>query len=140
MALVRISGPRARPLAAMELRFDADLDIRAIPGFRQLPATVDFNGIGVDVRVAVYRRPSSFTGEDLVECFIPGSVPFVAAFLKRLLTSTDADGSLIARRAQPGEFTLRAFLDGKMISCRLRRSGDFFMPAVRRKRERRTVR
>ena len=114
VALVRVSGPRARELAETELRFGADVDVQSTPGFRQLLACVDFNGVVVDVRVSVYRQPNSFTGEDLVECRIPGSVPFVAVFLRRLLSSTDPGGSRIARRAQPGEFTLRAFLNGKM--------------------------
>ena len=51
--------------------------------------------------------PRSYTGEDTVEFHVHGSRPTVA----RVMRASLAEG---ARLAQPGEFTLRAFLNGKL--------------------------
>jgi tRNA modification GTPase len=55
----------------------------------------------------VYKAPRTYTREDLVEIHLPGSPPLV----DRLLRDLCARG---ARPAKPGEFTLRAFLNGRL--------------------------
>jgi len=60
-----------------------------------------------EVLAAVYRAPHSYTGEDAVELFCHGS----PAAVKKTLTLLYRSGF---RRANPGEYTLRAFLNGKM--------------------------
>ena len=60
-----------------------------------------------DVIVTVYRAPKSYTGEDVAEISCHGS-PFVSAEIQRLLVKKGA------RLAQPGEFSKRAFVNGKM--------------------------
>lgn len=60
-----------------------------------------------EVLVAVFRAPHSFTGEDSVEISCHGSV-FIQQRLLQLLVKA---GAFVAR---PGEFTQRAFLNGKM--------------------------
>lgn len=60
-----------------------------------------------EVLVAIFRTPHSFTGEDVVEISCHGSV-FVQQQILHLLLE---NGCLLA---QPGEFTQRAFLNGKM--------------------------
>jgi len=55
----------------------------------------------------VYRNPKSYTGEDLVELTCHGS-PYILQKITALLIRQGA------RMANPGEFTLRAFLNGKM--------------------------
>lgn len=60
-----------------------------------------------EVLVSVFRAPRSFTGEDSVEVSCHGSV-YIQQRLLRLLTASGA------RLAAPGEFTRRAFLNGKM--------------------------
>jgi len=60
-----------------------------------------------EVLVAIFRAPHSFTGEDVVEISCHGSV-FVQQQILHLLLE---NGCLLA---QPGEFTQRAFLNGKM--------------------------
>ncbi len=60
-----------------------------------------------DIVAAVYRAPKSYTGEDSVELFIHGGLPGI----KRILDTLFQCG---IRPASPGEFTLRAFLNGKM--------------------------
>jgi len=60
-----------------------------------------------EVIAIVYRNPKSYTGEDMVELTCHGS-PFILQKITALLTRQEA------RIATPGEFTLRAFLNGKM--------------------------
>lgn len=60
-----------------------------------------------EVIVAVFRAPHSFTGEDIIEISCHGSVYIQQKILELLLKNG-------ARLALPGEFTQRAFLNGKM--------------------------
>ena len=60
-----------------------------------------------DVIVTVYRAPKSYTGEDVAEISCHGS-PFVSSEIQRLLVKKGA------RLARPGEFSKRAFVNGKM--------------------------
>ncbi|HKK81172.1 MAG TPA: hypothetical protein VJ909_02920, partial [Prolixibacteraceae bacterium] len=60
-----------------------------------------------EVVIALFKAPHSFTGEDIVEISCHGSVYIQQTILQLLLQNG-------ARMAQPGEFTRRAFLNGKM--------------------------
>lgn len=60
-----------------------------------------------DVLVSVFRNPHSFTGEDIIEISCHGSI-YIQQNILQLLISKGASLS------QPGEFTQRAFLNGKM--------------------------
>jgi tRNA modification GTPase len=60
-----------------------------------------------DGLLTVFRDPHSYTGEDIVEIACHGGVLVARRILELLLRSG-------ARSAQPGEFTQRAFLNGKM--------------------------
>ena len=60
-----------------------------------------------DVLVAVFRSPHSYTGEDSAEISCHGS-PYITRRIMQLLIDSGA------RQARPGEFTQRAFLNGKM--------------------------
>jgi len=60
-----------------------------------------------EVVVAMFRAPHSFTGEDIVEISCHGSVYIQQKILELLINNG-------ARMALPGEFTQRAFLNGKM--------------------------
>lgn len=55
----------------------------------------------------VFRAPRSYTREDVVEIHLPGSPPLVEALVRSLVGRG-------ARPARPGEFTLRAFLNGRL--------------------------
>jgi len=68
---------------------------------------VNNNEIIDDVLVSVFRNPNSYTGEDSVEISTHGSQYIVQQILKLLLENG-------TRSAEPGEFTKRAFLNGKM--------------------------
>src|SRR5215469_12708407 len=60
-----------------------------------------------EVVVSIFKNPRSYTGEDLVEISGHGS-PFV---LQQIISACIKKG---ARLARPGEFTQRAFINGKM--------------------------
>ena len=122
-AVVRLSGPAA--LETVERRFQPDAggtsycDTRsATPHskaewqrtFRATRGTLTLPTGGLDVPVAVYvmRGPRSYTRQDVVELHIPGS----PALLDMVLDDLLAGGKL--RLAQPGEFTQRAFLNGRI--------------------------
>ena len=67
----------------------------------------DGEGVVDEVLAAVFRAPRSFTGEDSVEISCHGSVYIQQRILQALIRAG-------ARMARPGEFTKRAFLNGKM--------------------------
>jgi tRNA modification GTPase len=105
VAVIRISGPRTR--AILESMAGG-----APPSPRQMalrrliaPAT----GEELDQALVVWMPgPASFTGEDQAELQIHGGAAVRAAVLKAL---SEIDG---CRPAEPGEFTRRAFLNGRM--------------------------
>jgi tRNA modification GTPase len=106
LAVVRLSGPEAIPIVAGLFR----------PGGRIRPSADPLCAVGhltdgdrlVDrVVVWVYHAPRSYTGEDVVEICCHGGPQIAARILRLLLRSG-------ARPAGAGEFTLRAFLNGKL--------------------------
>ena len=69
---------------------------------------IEKNGNKVDeVVVGIFKNPKSYTGEDIIEISCHGS-PFIQQQILQLIISKGA------RLAKPGEFTMRAFLNGKM--------------------------
>ncbi len=68
---------------------------------------VDDTKVIDEVMVSLFRAPRSFTTEDVVEISCHGS-PFIAEQIIRLLIQNGA------RAAKPGEFTLRAFMNGRI--------------------------
>ncbi|MCA1927294.1 MAG: tRNA uridine-5-carboxymethylaminomethyl(34) synthesis GTPase MnmE [Calditerrivibrio sp.] len=60
-----------------------------------------------DVILTYFKAPNSFTGEDVIEVSFHGNPIIVSSFLKDMY-------SLGIRAAEPGEFSKRAFLNGKM--------------------------
>jgi tRNA modification GTPase len=75
------------------------------------------DGLVDDVLLSVFKKPHSYTGEDAVEISCHGSAFIVQKILAILLDSG-------CRMAQPGEFTLRAFLNGKMDLSQAEAVGD----------------
>ncbi len=106
LAIIRLSGPDSIGLVNPLFR-SKDLE-------REPSHTLHFgtlyrkNGEILDeVVVSLYRNPKSYTGEDVVEISCHGS----GYIIQQILETCIAAG---ARLANPGEFTLRAFLHGKM--------------------------
>lgn len=107
IALLRLSGKQAVAVAEEVFR-GAEKLVQAQPRLQQFGRIVDKNGTAVDeVLATVFRAPASYTGEDVVEIACHGGILVTRKILQLLL----AHG---ARAAEPGEFTQRAFLNGKM--------------------------
>ncbi|MBP7146569.1 MAG: tRNA uridine-5-carboxymethylaminomethyl(34) synthesis GTPase MnmE [Acidobacteria bacterium] len=106
LAVVRLSGPAAREVAARVFR---PLRATSLPRRRAvLGDVVDRAGQAIDRGMALFHpAPGSYTGEDLVELSVHGS----PAVVRELLAAAEAAG---ARLAEPGEFTLRALRAGKI--------------------------
>ncbi len=103
LAVVRLSGPASAEIAGRLLAGG-----RPKERYAAYTALGDGNGRIIDTVVAIYyRAPASYTGEDMLEIVCHGGrvVP------ERVLAAACANG---ARPARPGEFTLRAFLNGKL--------------------------
>ena len=108
IAVLRLSGDKAIPIAEeiFKSRFGKQLSKQ---GSQKL-LLGDFhykNTLIDEVLLAVFKSPNSYTGEDVVEISCHGSVYVQQKILKILQDSG-------ARLAEPGEFTLRAFLNKKM--------------------------
>ncbi|WP_297932063.1 tRNA uridine-5-carboxymethylaminomethyl(34) synthesis GTPase MnmE [uncultured Alistipes sp.] len=106
LAVVRISGPEA--LACCDRIFRGRQPLAAAEGYTVHYGRIVDDGRTVDdVLATVFRAPRSYTGEDAVELSCHGS-SYVVGELLRLLREAGC------RTAEPGEFTLRAYLNGKM--------------------------
>jgi tRNA modification GTPase len=109
LAVVRLSGIDAITLADKIFRSPAEGKSLA----NQAANTLHFGQIIADgdvideVVCSLFRAPHSFTGEDIVEISCHGSVYIQQKLLEVMVTNG-------ARLARPGEFTQRAFLNGKM--------------------------
>ncbi|MBZ5511944.1 MAG: tRNA uridine-5-carboxymethylaminomethyl(34) synthesis GTPase MnmE [Acidobacteriia bacterium] len=105
LGVVRLAGPDARSIAAPLLRLRSDLEPnRALFGELIEPGTqqrID------EVVVTFFQKPHSYTTDDIVEISAHGS-PVV---LRHIVELALARG---ARLADPGEFTMRAFLNGRL--------------------------
>jgi tRNA modification GTPase len=106
IGVVRLAGPEARAIAAPMLRLKQPLKAgRAIPCDLIEPATTQAR---IDeVVVTYFAKPHSYTTDDIVEISAHGS-PVV---LRHIVELSLARG---ARLAEPGEFTMRAFLNGRL--------------------------
>ena len=118
IGVVRLSGPEARAIAAPLLRLKHDLEPnRAIFGElvastpvepaalsrpdREMPDKID------EVVVTFFAKPHSYTTDDIIEISAHGS-PIVLRFIVEQCLARGA------RLAEPGEFTMRAFLNGRL--------------------------
>jgi tRNA modification GTPase len=107
VAIVRVSGPRCR--LVLKSVFNGKKDPIKLPRTLVFGDILDFNsGVSIDKGLAVFMpAPWSFTGEDVVEFQFHGSPVLV----QRVLRSLYAYG---VQPAAAGEFTKRAFLNGKL--------------------------
>ena len=104
LGIIRISGPQS--LEILSSIFTKDLSTAQ-------PNTIHYghirNGVEIldEVLVSVFRAPHSYTGEDSAEISCHGSRYILSKVIELLIQNG-------CRMAQPGEFTQRAFLNGKM--------------------------
>ncbi len=107
IAVVRLSGPRALPIADAVFRGKKRL-IEQPTHTAHVGRIEDELGNTLDEAVVtLFKAPRSYTGEDVVEFSVHGS-PFIQQAVLKLLLRRGA------RLAAPGEFTMRAFLNGKL--------------------------
>ena len=106
LAVIRVSGPGSLSLLSRLLK--GGRDAAAMQGhtihrlvIRDAEEDVD------EVLLAVYKAPRSYTGQDSAEIFCHGGLPVI----RRLMSLLTRSGF---RPAGPGEFTQRAFLNGRM--------------------------
>lgn len=108
IGIVRISGPGARQIAQAVFTARSGKTLDSLRGYQALFGRVHEGGETIDEAIALnFIAPASFTGEDVVELSCHGGL----YLMRRLLKAVFAAG---AAPAAPGEFTRRAFLNGKM--------------------------
>ena len=106
--MVRLSGEDAVSIAEKCFRSVSGKKLTALPGYSAAYGNyVDDDGVIDDGVAVVYRAPKSYTGEDVAELCCHGGLFVTGKLLRRVL-------ALGAVPAGPGEFTKRAFLNGKM--------------------------
>jgi tRNA modification GTPase len=105
LGVVRLAGPEARTIACSMLRLKHELAAgRAVFGEVIEPAS----GERIDEAVVTFfAKPHSYTADDVVEISAHGA-PVVLRHIVELATGGGA------RLAEPGEFTMRAFLNGRI--------------------------
>lgn len=120
VGVVRLSGPRAREIAQA-------LCARALrPRHAHHVRFRDADGAAIDDGLVLwFRAPASYTGEDVVELQAHGSLPVLQALVERAV-------ALGARRARAGEFSERAFLNGRLDLAQAEAVADLIAAADER--------
>jgi len=103
--IVRLTGPDAIHIAQQVFRSDAPLS--DAKGFTHHPGIVCTETIELPARAYLFRRPRSYTRQDLVELHFPGNPLIATSIVDAILASG-------AEQAGPGEFTARAFFSGRL--------------------------
>ncbi|MFN3820961.1 MAG: tRNA modification GTPase, partial [bacterium] len=104
ISVIRVSGPLAREVVGK--LFDRELPSAGRHRWGEIRSAKDSHLIDEAV-VSAFGEGSSYTGEEVVEIALHGSPVVVEEVLEELF-------ALGVRPAQPGEFTLRAFLNGRL--------------------------
>ena len=108
IGIIRISGENAIEIAGKVFKAADKRCLESMKGYMAAYGHACYNGEAVDECIAlVFRAPKSYTGENTVELSCHGGL-FV---LKKVLRAVFEAG---ARPAEAGEFTKRAFLNGKI--------------------------
>ena len=105
IGIIRISGPEALDVAGKIFK---GKDVKKLKANTINFGRIEVNGDIIDeVLLSVFKEPHSYTGEDTVEINCHGGILAVRKTLEAVIAAG-------ARAALPGEFTKRAFLNGKM--------------------------
>jgi len=107
ISIIRVSGNKA--LNILKNNFISNKKIEDVDSHTIIYGKIKDNSNNIidDVLISVFKKPKSYTGEDTIEISTHGS-PFIQKQILKLLLENGA------RIAKPGEFTERAFLNGKM--------------------------
>jgi tRNA modification GTPase len=112
LGVVRLSGPDAVLIAGALLTSPPELEAQPSHTIRRVRLVDRDDGTLIDDAVcAVMRAPRSYTGEDVVELSCHGGAALLAMVVERLVR-------VGARLAAPGEFTRRAFVNGRLDLAR----------------------
>jgi tRNA modification GTPase len=104
LGVVRLSGPDARGIADTMLRVRDSWQ----PRHAHVGELVDADGRTIDrVIITFFEKPRSYTAEDVIEISCHGAPVVLRHAVERALRAG-------ARLAEPGEFTLRAYLNGRI--------------------------
>ncbi|AEI63679.1 tRNA uridine-5-carboxymethylaminomethyl(34) synthesis GTPase MnmE [Corallococcus macrosporus] len=116
VGILRLSGPDALDVGRL---LAPGVPARPTPRHAYLASFVDAEGRALDEGLFLYfRGPRSFTGEDVVELQAHGSPRLLRLLLARALEDARV------RHAAPGEFTRRAFLNGRLDLTRAEAVAD----------------
>lgn len=109
IALIRLSGPGTiETLAKVFEPADKQVDIHNAKGYTLIYGTISSQGEFIDeVLISLFRAPHSYTGEEMAEISCHAS-PFIQRRIIEILIGKGVE------TATPGEFTMRAFMNGKM--------------------------
>lgn len=108
IAVIRLSGPEAFRIAQEVFVSPQGKSIDEQDGYTILFGRIEDTGRKIDeVLLSIFRSPHSYTGEDVIEISCHGS-PYIR---QEILSLLQRHGAV---PAAAGEFTLRAFLNGKM--------------------------
>lgn len=108
IGVIRISGDDAIEIAQKVFKAMDGAPLSSLNGYTAKYGNVYYNGESFDNAVAlVFRNPKSYTGEDVVEISVHGGIFIVEKTLEAVFVAG-------AVPAQAGEFTKRAFLNGKI--------------------------
>jgi tRNA modification GTPase len=106
LGIIRISGPDSRAIASRILRFPAEPHWRSWSS--QMAELIDEHNSLVDqVVISFFEKPRSYTAEDVIEISCHGAPVVLRFCVERAIAAG-------ARLAEPGEFTLRAYLNGRI--------------------------
>lgn len=107
ISIVRLSGPES--ITSVDSIFYGKAKLREVKSHTiHYGNIIGKDEIVDDVLVSVFRTPNSYTGEDCVEINLHGN-PFISQKVIEIII-----GNSEVRLAEPGEFTKRAFLNGKL--------------------------
>lgn len=119
IVIIRVAGPQAIGIAEKVFRPVSGKPISTMKSHTLAFGSVrDSQGQIIDEAVAsIFRAPHSYTGEDIIELSCHGS-SYIAKRVMDLLLECGC------RAAEPGEFTKRAYLNGKMDLCQAEAVAD----------------
>lgn len=119
IGVIRISGDKAIEIASKVFAPCDNSSLTQLAGYRAKYGNIICNGEAADNAVAlVFRAPKSYTGEDVVELSVHGGLYIVQKTLEAVFEAG-------AEPAEAGEFTKRAFLNGKMDLTQAESVADF---------------
>lgn len=117
VAIIRMSGNQALTIASRIFRPVGKTPVAEFEPYRMYPGDIDCGSFSDFGMCVFFQAPKSYTGEDVVELHCHGGVNITRAVLRSCLHSG-------ARLAERGEFTKRAFLNGKMSLSAAEGIGD----------------